>query len=224
MKPPPPVVPRLCPGGTVVCIGTGPSLTRDDVDYVRGKATVIAINDAYKLAPWADVLYGCDSRWWLWNSKRGALAFAGLKFALDPAARRYPGVQVLRKTGETGIETNPSGLRAGRNSGYQAINLAVHLGATRILLLGYDMRGDPQHGDHFFGAHPDGSKPPFAICLKRFETLVDPLAKLGVEIVNCTPTTKLVCFPRMALREALPELVTEADIDAELELAHGASM
>lgn len=193
-----PTVPRLCPGGTVVCLGTGPSLTQADVDAVRGKATVIAVNDAFRLAPWAEVLYACDAKWFYWNWLKGARDFAGLKFALDVAAKKYFGVTVLKKTGETGLELDPSGLRAGRNSGFQAIGLAVHLGAARILLLGYDM-----HGDHFFGQHPDSSKPPFVICLQRFATLVEPLKAAGVEIINCTPNSALTCFPMQPLREAL---------------------
>lgn len=192
-----PSVPRLCPGGTVVCLGGGPSLTREDVEYVHGKASVIAINDAYKLAPWADVLYACDAKWWYWHGSNGAAAFAGLKFALDPGVR-VKGVQVLANTGQTGLELRPTGLRNGRNSGYQAINLAVHLGATRVLLLGYDMRGD-----HWFGHHPDQSKPPFAVCLARFKTLVEPLKALGVTVINCSPKTALDAFPRAALRDVL---------------------
>jgi hypothetical protein len=198
VKGPLPTVPRLCPGGTVVCLGSGPSLTLEDVAFVRGKATVVAVNDAVRLAPWADVLYACDAKWWFWHRADGAAAFVGPKFALENAAKKYPGVQVLRKTGETGLELDPTGLRAGRNSGYQAINLAVHLGASRILLLGYDMKGD-----HFFGPHPDGSRPPFAICLQRFATLVDPLRQLGVEVVNCTPGSALTCFPYVPLAEGL---------------------
>lgn len=197
-----PTVPRLCPGGTVVCLGTGPSLTQEDVDYVRGKATVIAVNDAFRFASWAEVLFSCDAKWWYWNWKKGASDFAGLKFALTPGASKYPGVTVLKKTGETGLELDPTGLRAGRNSGYQAVNLAVHLGAARIVLLGYDMRSNGK--DHFFGAHPDSSKPPFAICLQRFATLVEPLKQLGVSVVNCTPGSALKCFPCQPLAEALP--------------------
>lgn len=197
-----PTVPRLCPrGGTVVCLGSGPSLTQADVDAVRGKATVVAINDAFRLAPWAEVLYACDAKFYYWHWLKGAREFAGLKFALDAAARRYSGVTVLKKTGETGLELDPTGLRAGRNSGYQAINLAVHLGAARIVLLGYDMRSNGK--DHFFGQHPDSSKPPFSICLQRFETLVEPLRAAGIEVVNCTPESALTCFPMRPLREAL---------------------
>lgn len=188
----PPRVPRLCTAGTIVCLGGGPSLTATDVNAVRGQANaVIAINDAYRLAPWAEVLYACDAKWWYWHHEKPELqAFAGLKFALDPSAKRFRGVQVLRKTGETGLELDPTGLRAGRNSGYQAINLAVHLGAARIVLLGYDMQGG-----HWFGHHPDQSGPPFNICLQRFATLVAPLKAAGVEVINCSRKTALTCFP-----------------------------
>jgi hypothetical protein len=212
---PPPVlaVPRLWPGGTIACLGGGPSLTQDDVDHVRGRADgVIAINDTFRLAPWADVLYACDAKWWYWHWKKGAGQFAGLKFALAPqpevrgvktrfneAFRPYRGVTVLRNTGDSGLELDPTALRAGRNSGYQAINLAVHLGAKRVILLGYDMRGG-----HWHQGHPDGSRPPFNICLRRFETLVEPLRKIGVEVLNCTPRSALTAFPCAAVREVLP--------------------
>jgi hypothetical protein len=105
----------------------------------------------------------------------------------------------LRNTGDTGLDVRPDCVRNGRNSGYQAINLAVHLGAARILLLGYDMQGD-----HYFGHHPDQSRPPFGVCLKRFQTLVKPLRDLQVAVINCTRKTALTCFPCQPLEEALP--------------------
>lgn len=203
-RPPVASVPRLWPGATVVCLGTGPSLTAADVASVRGRARVIAINDAYKLAPWADVLYACDAKWWAWH--KGVPTFPGLKYAIQAGADRWPGVQLLRKTGDTGLELSPHGLRTGSNSGYQAIGLAVHLGAARILLLGYDMTGGAAH---FFGKHPDGSGPPFKLCLERFATLVAPLRERGIDIVNCTRTTALRCFPCQPLEQALPALVPE---------------
>lgn len=193
-----PVVPRLWPNATIVCLATGPSLTRADVDACAGLRR-IAINDAYRLAPQADVLYACDQKWWYWH--KGAPGFAGLKFALDPRAKSWPGLTVLQNTGTKGLELKPTGLRTGHNSGYQAINLAVHLGASRIVLLGYDMKGD-----HFFGAHPDNTRPPFALCLKAFEALVAPLAAAGVSVVNATRSTALTCFPRVPLESVLAEV------------------
>lgn len=193
-------VPKLWPGSTVVCLGTGPSLTAADVDACRGRAKVIAINDAYRLAPWADVLYACDYKWWGWH--KGVPSFSGLKYALTAPAAQWPGVQVLRNLGVDGLSMEPTGLRNGRNSGYQAINLAVLLGATRVLLLGYDMQADKTR-DHFFGRHPDHTKPPFSVCLARFTTLVKPLAALGVEVINCSRQTALTAFPRRPLEEVL---------------------
>jgi hypothetical protein len=68
-------VPEEWRGATAVCIGNGPSLTQAQVDFTRGardangRVRVIAINDAFKLAPWADVLYFCDDKWWQWRRK-----------------------------------------------------------------------------------------------------------------------------------------------------------
>src|SRR5262245_31665990 len=151
-------VPRLWPDSTIVCIGGGPSLTAEDVAFVQGKARVIAVNDAHRLAPWADVLYGCDSRWWDWN--RGVPDFSGLKYSLQKASLKWRGVQVLQITGPFGLERKPNGLKTGRNGGYQAINLAFHLGAKRILLLGYDMQYSSSAKTHWFGNHPGGGPPP----------------------------------------------------------------
>jgi hypothetical protein len=76
------------------------------------------------------------------------------------AAKQYPALQLLQVSGQPGLDLRPGWVRTGGHSGYTAINLAVHLGATRIVLLGYDMMASPQGAHHFFGAHPDGS--PFA--------------------------------------------------------------
>lgn len=196
-------VPALCPGGTVVCLGGGPSLTVEDVTYCRGKATVIAINDAWRLAPWADALMASDASWW--HHYRGAPEFRGLKFSLDPPARSIAGVQVLRNTGDKGIETDPTGLRTGRNSGAAAINLAVHFGATRIILLGYDMDVDAKGRSHWFGHHPTGlrNNSPYALFRQMIGTMAEPLADLGIAVVNCSRQTALTCFPCAPLREVL---------------------
>lgn len=196
-------VPRLWPGSTVICLGTGPSLTQEDVDYCRGQR-VIAINDAYKLAPWADVLYACDGKWWDWN--KGVPQFSGLKFGMTRSKHLYRDVTLLRHAGETGLCLKPDGVCTGRNSGYQAVNVAVHLGAVRILLLGYDMSRDPKAGRaHFFGEHAKrGTSSPYPEFRRLFETIVKPLRKAGVEVINCTRRTQLTAFPQMLLEEALP--------------------
>jgi hypothetical protein len=200
-------VERLWPKSTVVCLATGPSLTAEDVDYCLGRARVIAVNDAYRLAPWADALYACDPAWWRWHD--GVKSFQGAKWSMHHDAwsarfcAAFSDVARLKNTGETGLELDPSGLRAGRNSGYQAINLAVHYGATRIVLLGYDLQRTGGRA-HFFGNHPQaGQNAPYASFIPYFQTLISPLNKAGVSIVNCTPSTALTCFDRSDLRAAL---------------------
>lgn len=196
-------VPRLWPGSTIVCLGTGPSLTLEDVQYCRGRARVIAIKHAIELAPWADVLYSCGvdaGQWWQRNGNR-INEFAGLRYTLDPKAA--PWATVLRQTGVAGIETDPSGLRTGRNSGYQAINLAVHLGAARIALLGYDMAVDAQGQHHYFGTHWHGARPPFEAFRQYFETVIEPLRQIGIAIVNASRSTTLTAIPKLSLEEAL---------------------
>lgn len=165
------------------------------METCRHRARVIAVNDAHRLAPWADVLYGADAKWW--QVYGGVPSFTGLKYALERDAARWPGVTVLRNTGEDGLELDPTGLRTGRNSGYQAINLAVHLGARRIVLLGYDMQARSDAESHWFGAHPRPlfARSPYHAFLAKFATIVEPLRELGIEVINASRETALEVFP-----------------------------
>lgn len=196
-------VPQLWPGETVVCLGSGPSLTAGDVAYCRGRSRVIAVKDAVRLAPWADALYACGADRSFWWQRHGPTLndFAGLRYTLDRSAALW--ASVLESTGREGLETDPAGIRTGQNSGYQAINLAVHLGASLIVLLGYDMQPSQDGTDHFFGDHPHGVKPPFRDLRPFYETLVDPLKALGICILNASRRSALDCFPRVSLVEAL---------------------
>lgn len=194
-------VPRLWPGETLVILGGGSSLTPADVQYCFGKARVIAIKEAHELAPWADVLYACDSKWWMFH--QGAPDFLGLKYALEPQEREWPCVNMLRNAGSDGLELDPSGLRTGYNSGYQAVNLAVHLGAARIILLGFDMWRGPEGRQNWFekpGLHVDS---PYPVFLQAFSSLVEPLKALDVEVLNASRFTVLNAFPRVALEDVL---------------------
>lgn len=198
------MVERIWPGDTVFILGGGPSLTQDDVLAIHGRGRVIAVNDAYRVAPWADVLYACDAKWWKWHD--GVPTFGGLKFALEAGARVWPGVEVLRNTGYAGLESARDGLRNGRNSGYQAINLAVHLGAARIILLGFDMGPAPDGRTHWFGEHPEPQASPYDQMRELFRTLVEPLKAASVEIVNCSRRTRLDAFRIADLETVLREV------------------
>lgn len=207
--------PVLWPGSTVAIFAGGPSITREQVDYCRGKVRAIAINNAYELAPWADVLYFCDDKWWSqFGHGKKLVDWNGLIVRLQSGNHDFgdPRIKVMRNIDQRGgLAEARDALATGQNSGYQAINLAVHLGAKRILLLGYDMEAPFVNGrlkTHWFGDHPGGTSPHvYDQMLPWFDTLVQPLKERGVEVVNCTGGGRLRCFPRMSIQEALPETV-----------------
>jgi hypothetical protein len=201
------MVPRSWPGETAVCIASGPSLTAEDVGYVRGKARSIVVNTTYRLAPWADVLYAADARWWIWH--KGAMDFPGLKFSVGTPPSQY-GVTRLKAAGEPGLSLDPGALCTGMNGGYQAINLAVLFGVVRIVLLGYDLQLGPAKEEHWHGPHnprsivaPSLLEQKLARFRAAFTALVAPLNAAGIAIVNCTRRTALTCFPCRALEATL---------------------
>lgn len=208
-----PPVPLLWPGETVVLIGTGPSLTQADVDFCRGRARVVAIKDAYQVAPWADALYCADEVWWMHHGR--SLEFEGLRFALVAPERRYieavrdARAQRLQIGGSSGLDGRPTHLRTGAHSGFSAINLAAHLGARRIVLLGYDLQASPDGAGHFFGEHAYRSTDPGrrkSTCYDKvdvYQSLVEPLAARGISVVNATRQTALTVFPQLSIQEAL---------------------
>lgn len=110
---------------------------------------------------------------------------------------------LLHNYGSEGLSEIPNGIHTGSNGGYQAINIAVLAGAKRILLIGYDMHY-PSGKSHWHRGHP--MKTPevyYSEYAKKFKTAIPQLARLGVEVINCSIGSKLTCFPIMPLGEAL---------------------
>jgi len=200
------VVPKAWPGSTVVCIAAGPSLTAADVDYCRGRSRVIAVNKSVILAPWADAFYASDGRMWDWEADRLA-QFPGLKFSLERTkTSQAAGCILLKNAGIWGLSLDPERICNGRNSGYAAINVAVLLGARRIILLGYDLQAGPDGRTHWHGDHPHGAGPTeliFRSWRAAFGTLVEPLQAAGVDVINCSRATVINWFARAALEDVL---------------------
>lgn len=89
------------------------------------------------------------------------------------------------------------------NSGFQATNIAILFGATRIILCGFDMR-EVAGKKHFFGSHPKHLNPNqnFGAWRRGFAEAAKALPS-HIEIINATPESALTCFKFMDLREAL---------------------
>lgn len=202
-------------GKTIVCIAGGCSLTAEQVN-LASRFPTIAINDAYKLAPHANILYACDVRWWEWHG--GVHGFKGLKVTHEYEKRHsdagtirppYPGIPVVLSTGEKGYEPRQGYIKHGGNSGYQALHIAMDARPKNIILLGYDMHN--KSGDqHWFGKHPSPYDSPLDTRFKRwlecFDTLVEPAKKMGIRIINCSPGSALTCFENMEVEECLRQI------------------
>lgn len=203
-------VPRDWAGQTAAVLATGPSLTQADVDACRG-LRVLAVNDAYRLAPWADALYASDVSWWLVH--RGVPDFAGVKWSVQynhwnaERKARFADVRRLKNAGERGLSTDQGAICTGRNSGYAALNLAMLYGATRILLLGFDM-GHDRGKTHFFGNHPGSlsNQSPYHSFRPFFKTAAAQAKALGVDVLNCSRKSSLTAFPLVPLESALPQV------------------
>ncbi len=183
-----------------VVIASGPSLTAEDVDYCRGRASVIVVNDNYRLAPWADVLYAADAAWW--DAHQGAQEFLGARVTQDAAsARRWRLHYIASKRG-AGFSSTWDFIHRGDNSGFQALNIAVLAECAPIVLLGFDMkmRGTQRH---WFGDHPGALnvRSPY----HTFAAAFDEAARRSPElnIINATRETALECFRKRDLRSVI---------------------
>jgi hypothetical protein len=188
-------------GRTVAILASGPSMSKEVADRVwAGAVNTIVINTTHRLAPWADMLYAADTYWWAKYAKEAG-AFAGLKVTCAEGFH-VPGLLVLRNTGKVGFDPDPSCVRTGGNSGYQAIHVAVHAGAKKILLCGFDM-----HGTHWHSRHPEplrnAGEGIYPRWISLYEKLALELAERHVKVINCTPGSALKVWPMGNLEEAL---------------------
>lgn len=207
---------RSWEGRTVVCIASGPSLTTEQLEIVRraraaDQVRVIVTNSTYQKAPWADLLYFADSKWWKWHNENpeyrdGFWAFPGLKCTvwLSGNEVRDAKVHMLRVyDGVQALSQNPEYLATGSNAGHQIVNIASLTGAAKIPLLGFDAKAGPSGQKHHHPDHPDGTEAPYAAMLAHFPRLAVELGKIGVEVVNCSPGSALKCFPVGRIEEIL---------------------
>jgi len=190
----------LWPKETVFLLGGGPSLRCVDLGLLRSRR-VLAINSSAKLAPWADALFFTDQPW---LDKHGELVaqWPKLVFTLSfpPVRNLPPNVKQV-----SALKMDPlfegGSIKRGQSSGHTAIGLAASLGASRIVLLGYDMRfvagRSHCHDDH---TSPDENI--YAdVFIPAFKGWNEAAKLSGVEVFNATPGSALKEFPAVEFEE-----------------------
>lgn len=229
--------PAMWQGGTCYIIGGGPSVPRvfnvpEDIaqlvmngiqkpsiysSYMEALKSkhVIAVNNAYQIGSWIDVMFFGDCNWYLQH--RTPLAeWPGLKVTscnrfVKKTGKDSDGIKYLGRDKEKkyGLTDNRTMISWNQNSGSASISMAVHFGVKRIVLLGFDMVLDDNKRSHWHNFHGNTTHkkkmrtPPFARHMMGFEEIAKDAEALGVEIVNASPTSAITQFKKVALEEAL---------------------
>jgi hypothetical protein len=193
-------------GEAVAIIASGPSAKKAGVEALKDRMRVVAIKRCIELAPFADAVYGCDWPWW--RSVRGLPDYKGAKWSYAPQACDQFGAKRVKIS----IDANEllfdevGHVGSGGNSGFHALNLVSQFGASRILLVGFDVHD--RGGVHWYGRNialgmSNPSEHNFRRWRGAFETAAKQLAARGVEVVNASPVSDIKGFPKAGLAETL---------------------
>lgn len=151
------------------------------------------------------MLYACDFSWWNQYAVEIDAKFQGERWSCSTRAKKEYQTSWVQGEPGKGISRRSGIINTGQNSGYQALGLAHMWGSRRILLLGYDFMfsGGKRH---WHGDHPNvlgncGGN--LASWVQSMGYLAADLEKEGVEVVNCSRTTALRCFPRSTIDKEL---------------------
>ena len=195
-------------------LGGGPSLNDVDLSLIHHRR-IIGVNNSYgdpvynkrgKLIgyeprPWVDICWFGDSRWYSWHIKN-MRDFPGLIAHCVLRLKEARGLHAYNRGKPAGIEERPDYISWNRNSGASAINLAYHLGASRVVLLGFDMRR-VNDKTNWHDDHPSPQKNPYYRFLRLFPKIAKDAEALGLEIINATPDSAIEQFPIMTLERYL---------------------
>jgi hypothetical protein len=207
------VVPILAGGRRAVLLATGPSLCREDIEYIRplherGEISVFGLGDAYRLCDFMDVFYFCDPKWLDVNPDALNCGAPEMWTQCAKSVAKFPDkLKRIAGSGGNGLCESPNHIHYGGNSGHQLINLAWHFGVREMYLLGFNMGATDKgrNKQHFFGHHPKGLNQN-----NTYKGFVGSFQKIKPEIremiTNCTEPSFLSpnVFKYVPLREALP--------------------
>lgn len=181
-------------------VAGGPSVAGIDLRPLRGQR-VIAVNSSWSRAPFADLLFFGDARWWHHYRDEVLIGFPG-RIASSARGIGHPRVRRLRASNLPGLAAEPDTVAIRRTSAGAAINLAVHLGVADIVLLGLDNRTDAAGRTHHHARHPwDLRTDCFADQRAELEGIAAALRHLGIGVTNASPDSALPFWPKMQLSE-----------------------
>lgn len=194
-----------------MCIGTGPSLTLEQIDVARQKGfRLFGCNRVFQIVPDLELLYGCNVGFWDEYWPEASTHRAEKWTVSGDAALRY-GINLIQERGADGLSLDRNVIHHGHGSGFSLVSMAWRARPAAIILLGYDLTyGVGYNGRtrtlgamkrHYFGEYSarlqhwpsvsiDDQGRHVELC-RLYQTVADQ--KL-VTIINCTPGSVLDAF------------------------------
>jgi hypothetical protein len=198
-------------GQTAYIIGGGPSLLTQNLELLRGR-NVIVINSSYQAWPDAQFIVFSDMRWWL-DHKKALVDFKGRIVSTARACSGLPQLRRVIRKSTPGLADERGTLMVNKTTLTAAINLAVHLGVNKIVLLGIDQKNGPDGRTHHHAPHQWKQS---ANCFRRQQAdlprIAEDLCKLNIECVNASPDSALTIWPLVKLDDHVA--ATSCDRDA----------
>jgi hypothetical protein len=189
-------------------IGGGPSLTGFNFSGLKGR-NVIGCNDACFLGfpPLSYCVFG-DAGWWQRNRE-------AIQKMPGPFVSNAPSIQHCNLPNVLKVGRWRDGLQTGNvlgwnySTGALAMNLAVSLGASRIFLLGYDLRNQDKKS-HWHKRNPNLTKDSsFAKFSRGFNRIAEDLKALypSISVFNVSDGTSQLKFWTIISFAELEEMI-----------------
>jgi len=177
-----------------VCIASGPSLNVEHIEIVRMfDVFTITVNSSWMIMPDCNVIYAGDYKWWVENY-----------YCIDSPAEKWS----CSHQAVDEFDLNYHCATGAYNSGLRAIQFAISLGFFEVILLGYDCslgNGVHWHGEHQSLRNPTNKS--IQMWQRQFMSLSANLKERGVNVFNCSPSSKLSCFEKKNLYNTLTYLI-----------------
>jgi len=201
-------IPRLWDGQDVFIVAGGPSVMDLNYDLLVDK-NVLGVNSAVYFR-FVDVLFFGDAKWYWWNRKM-IQKFDGLKITVnklvegrDPSVHEEPDINVVRCPSTRGLHTEPDKVCWNKSSGGCAINVAIHLGAKRIILLGYDMKRTYDRKNWNPHQSEKTNQNPYEHQGATLPHMWNAIQnKTDVQVLNATEGSAIDCFPKVKLEDVV---------------------
>ena len=201
-------------GETVFIVAGGPSFNYEDARKIVGRR-VIAINSAWEVAPFAEMTFFGDGRWyrgdasqkgkaWAKSNLEKLRSYSGILVSSDPSMLGRSNIRTLGRVAPPAWSNDPTRVTMSATSVTGAMNIATLAGAARIVLCGVDGKKTKDRVRHNHGAaYPWPFRPnSWDRHKKEFWQVRTALLKI-VDVVNCNLDSYHDAFPREPLDKYL---------------------